>query len=147
MADKIYEMDDSYKQAVADLLEFIELRHSVAETVKFAPPDKIREVQEILATMDKKIEEGEAALAKEYDSYQTYQKALEDEAEMMDVIMDKMQKYYVLVKHRMPEKLDEWTNDILKGWTPDEIQNFYDGAAIIEATRLDEVLGAPKDAE
>lgn len=144
MKDKIYEMEDDYKQAVANLLEFIKLRDLTAESLKTAAPDKLLEGQEMLADMDKQIETTEAILAKEYDAYQKYRKDLEKEAEMMDTVMETMQKYYILVKHRMPEKLGEVKTAIFTNWTEDEIQNFYDEAAIIEATRLEEILGGAK---
>lgn len=72
---KEYEMDDGYKQALAFLLEAIEQRDVLAETIKLAPPEKRAEGLQLLAQMDKSIEAGEQALANEYETFQTHERA------------------------------------------------------------------------
>ena len=69
---KQYEMDDSYKQSLAYLLDAIEQRNRLAETIKLAPPEQRAERLEQLAQKDKSIEAGEQPLAIEYETYQTY---------------------------------------------------------------------------
>jgi hypothetical protein len=75
---KQYEMDESYKRALAFLLEAIEQRDLLAETIKLAPPEKRAEGLHLLAQMDKSIEAGEQALADEYEAYQTHERAKDD---------------------------------------------------------------------
>jgi hypothetical protein len=79
---KEYEMDDKYKQALAFLLETIEQRDELAETIKLAPPEKRAEGLQLLAQLDKSIEAGEQALANEYEAFQTHARA-EDEMRQM----------------------------------------------------------------
>jgi hypothetical protein len=75
---KEYEMDASYKKALAYLLEAIEQRDILAETIRLAPPEKRAEGLQLLARMDKSIEAGEQALANEYETFQTHERAKED---------------------------------------------------------------------
>ncbi|HEX9962473.1 MAG TPA: hypothetical protein VGB00_16175, partial [Pyrinomonadaceae bacterium] len=72
---KQYEMDESYKKALAFLLESIEQRDLLAETIKLAPPENRSEGLHLLAQMDKSIEAGEQALANEYEAHQTHERA------------------------------------------------------------------------
>jgi hypothetical protein len=80
---KEYEMDASYKQALAFLLEAIEQRDLLAETIKLAPPEKRAESLYLLAQMDKSIEAGEQALANEYETFQTHARAEDDLRQML----------------------------------------------------------------
>lgn len=141
MKDKVYEMEDDYKEAVVKLQDFIERRDLLAKSFVSQTPKERREAGQTLADMDKQIESTEARLAKEYDAYQKYCKELDEQEEHTKRVAETMQKYYVLVKHRMPEELDKIKKAIFTSWTEEEIQNFYDEAAIIEATRLEEILG------
>jgi hypothetical protein len=75
---KEYEMDASYKQALAFLLEAIRQRDFLAETIKLAPPERRAEGLHLLAQMDKSIEAGEQALANEYETFQTHARAEDD---------------------------------------------------------------------
>ena len=147
MPNKVYEMDDNYNQAVADLLEVIKVRDELTESIKIAPPDKIREGQKLLATMNKKIEECEAALAKEYETTQTYKKALDEQEEVFDEVKHRMEMVFVYTKHRLPDKLNEMKAIIFNDMKPEWIQDFYDNVAILEATRLEELIAEAKDDE
>lgn len=142
MADKVYEMYDDYNEAIEKLLAFINLRDLLADSLKDPSPKNRREVQEMVAEMDKQIESTEAKLAKEYEAYQTKCRAEEELEAMSEEATEKVEKYFILVKHRMPEKLEELKTAIFTDWTPEEIQDFYDRAAIREATQLEEILGA-----
>lgn len=80
---KEYEMDEGYRKALAYLLEAIEQRDALAETIKLAPPEKRAEGLHLLTQMDKSIEAGEQALAKEYETFQTYARAEDDLRQML----------------------------------------------------------------
>ncbi|HEX8249730.1 MAG TPA: hypothetical protein VF599_16245 [Pyrinomonadaceae bacterium] len=80
---KEYEMDESYKNALAFLLEAIEQRDLLAETIRLAPPEKRAESLQLLAQMDKSIEAGEQALANEYETFQTHARAKDDLRQML----------------------------------------------------------------
>jgi hypothetical protein len=75
---KEYEMDEGYKKALADLVESIETRDELAETLKLAAPKDRAEGLRLLSQLDKKIEEGEQALAVEYEAFQTHERAKDD---------------------------------------------------------------------
>jgi hypothetical protein len=75
---KEYAMDDGYRKALGFLLEAIEQRDLLAETIKLAPPEKRAEGLHLLARMDQSIEAGEQALADEYEAFQTHERAKDD---------------------------------------------------------------------
>ena len=140
MSDKVYEMDDHYNQGVAALLEFIKQRDELAENLKIAPPELIPEGQQLLADMDKRIEDYEAALAREYETYQNKCRAEENVENMNETILERMAMVYIYFKHRIPEKLEELEAIVLNNNTPEEAQAFYDRVAILEATKLEEII-------
>ena len=146
MNNKVYEMDESYNQAVADLLEFIKLRDELSETMKYVPSEKLREGQELLAQMTKKIEEAEAALAKEYEAYQKKRRAEDDLEETMEEMLDRVLKVYIHVKYNNPEMADAVKEKALAVWTERE-EEFYDRVAIYEAdkTEFEKIIARAKE--
>lgn len=144
MSDKVYEMEDDYKEALADLLRLMELRERAAALIKFAPPDIIREIRTTVAELDKQIEESEALLASAYESYQKFRR-LEEELEVMNEAMgEKMEISFIILKHHLPDKLAKAESTMFNGWSPEDIQDFYDRVAIREATQLEEILAGAK---
>ena len=80
---KEYPMDDNYNKALADLLEAIETRDEMARDLKLILPKDRPEGLRLLQELDKKIEQGEQALAVEYEAFQA-------EARAMDVLRFEM---------------------------------------------------------
>lgn len=138
--EKVYPMNDDYNQAMNDLLEFIKLRDEIAESLKIAPPDKVREGQEILAEMDKKIESLELVLAREYESYQNLRRTEEKRDEVFEDMFERMVMVFIHIKYRHPEKLEEMRAALLNNYTPEEEQAFYDRVAILEADDLIKII-------
>ena len=139
LKDKVYEMYDSYNQAASDLVEYIKLRDMLAAKIKIVP-FKRSENQQLLAEFDAHIEKAEAALAKEYDAHQEKCRAEEKLDQVMNDIAERTEMVYVYIKHRVPDKLQELETAIFAGWTTEEIQDFHDRVAILEATRLEELI-------
>lgn len=75
---KEYEMDEGYHKALGHLLEAIEQRDTLAELLKEAPPERRAEGLQLLSLLDQKIEEGEQALADEYEAAQNHARAEDD---------------------------------------------------------------------
>lgn len=75
----IFEMprDESDEQAERDLLELYKQREELAEALKFAPPERLAEGQEILRLVDAQIEEAEAAIADVQEKSSNLDKALD----------------------------------------------------------------------
>ena len=65
-----YEMPEEYNKYVKFITEMIEKRERIAKDIKYATPEKRREVLQILAEMDKLIDESEQKLAERYESHQ-----------------------------------------------------------------------------
>lgn len=137
-------MPDDYKQALADLTGFIEERDELAKTLKLLPPEESKEGQRLLALFDEKIERCEQALAIEYEAHQKQCRAEENQDEIVEDMKLRMQMVYIYIKHRIPAKLEEITAALLNDYTPEEEQEFYDRVAILEATRLEEIIAEDK---
>ncbi|HEY0461996.1 MAG TPA: hypothetical protein VGC97_22880 [Pyrinomonadaceae bacterium] len=144
MSEKVYPMDENYNQAMADLLEAIELRDELAVAIKDAPPDRIREAQEILTQMTKKIDEAEAALAVEYETYQNQRRLEEVRDEAFDEMTERMAGVFIHLKYNHPDKLDEMKAIIFNDMTPEWIDAFYDRVAVLEATDLERIIAEDK---
>jgi DNA mismatch repair ATPase MutS len=144
MNDKVYEMEDDYNERVVELLEFIKLRDKLVESIKIAVPAHKREGQQLLAEMDKQIEECEALLANAYAAYQKFRRKEEEASEMSEKLGEQMEIGYIRLKHLLPDKLAEREASLFNGWTPDNIQEFYDRVAIREATQLEKILAENK---
>lgn len=78
MNDRVYEMNDTYKQAVADLPEAAKIRDELVAAIRTASPEKKREGRKLLVWMNEKLESAETALAEEYEAYQTMRRAGEE---------------------------------------------------------------------
>lgn len=141
MNEKDYPMPDSYNKQSARLLELLELRDKINKQLEFMTPEKRRETVEKSAELDKKINDFETLIATHYQAYQL-SRAFQAEMERIDARqMVRIQKMYICLKHRAPkEKFDEFV-EIVDTLSPEERENFYDQVAILEATRLDEILG------
>jgi hypothetical protein len=146
MSDKVYEMYEDYKNATEALLGYIGLRDLLVKSLKTAPPHQIPETRQLISEFDVAIEKCEAALAKEFESYQTMRRKEDELDEMMDVISERLVMTYIFVKHRMPEKLDELTAVCLNNYTPEEKQAFHDRVAILEAdkTEFEKIIAREK---
>jgi uncharacterized protein YigA (DUF484 family) len=140
MKEKVYEMEDDYKERLAALLKAIETRDELAETVKLAPPEMRREGQKILAEMNKTLEDIEALLAHAHEAYQKFRRNEEEVSEMSEQLTEKFEEHFIRAKHCQPEKFAEMEAKLLKVWTPEVIEDFYDRVAIREATHLEEIL-------
>lgn len=139
-------MPDEYKQQLVHLTEFIETRDQfrrqisdgLARGVRVSAADKAL-VDQKLREMDKVIDNLERMLAEEYERYQA---EMAKEAEMIDKGKDmrELQKHiYIIIKHTEPHLLESFTKN-LDPLTPDEREQFFDEVAILEATRLNEIL-------
>lgn len=144
MKRKEFPMSDKYNEQAARLLELLELRDKINKQLEFMTPEQRRQTVKDSAELDKKIDDFETLLSVHYEIYQL-QRFLETEMEKIDARQFvRIQKYYIYLKHHAPqEKLDEFI-EIINILPPDERENFYDQAVILEANELDEILGENK---
>lgn len=139
MKEKEYPMPDDYKQYVAQLLDFIEMRDEFLVTMKDMTPEEIREVQEPLKVLNENIEGLERDLADRYEAYQKERRVEEEQIRIINIGLRKLQELYILIKHLKPEELEEFTKT-LEPFSSEERKEFFDGVAILEAQNLDEIL-------
>jgi DNA-binding transcriptional ArsR family regulator len=144
MTDKVYEMEDDYKESVAELLKAIKSRDELAESIKLLPPENRCEALRILAEMDKDLDAVEAGLADACAAYQKFRRKEEEVSEISEKLGEQMEIGYIRLKHLLPDKLAEKEASLFHGWTPENIQEFYDRVAIREATQLEKILADNK---
>jgi nitrate reductase beta subunit len=141
MSDIKYEMPQDYQDSLNVVLDLIEERDAFKKQIPVLPPwVNVEEARSKLAELDDVIEKAENALAAEYNAYQAHKKA---EAELNKVNKEallRMQMMYIYFKYRIPDKLEDVKAAALNGFTDEEIQEFYDGVAILEATKLEEII-------
>ncbi len=145
MERKEYPTTDKYNEQAAKLLELLEIREKINKQLEFMTPEQRRQTVKDAAELDKKIEDFETLIAVHYQVHQL-KCLLEEELAKIDARQFvRIQKMYIYLKHRAPqEKLDEFI-EIVNILPPDERERFYDEAAILEATELDEILNGKKD--
>lgn len=141
VSEKEYPMPNSYKNQTAQLLKLLEIRDKIDKQREFMTPEKRRETVEKSAELDKKIDDYENQIAAHYEAYQLL-RTIEAEMQKIDARqMVRIQKMYICLKHRAPkEKFDEFV-EIVNTLSPEEREDFYDQVAILEATKLNEILG------
>ena len=143
MKQKEYPMPDDYNEKSAQLVKFIETREKIQAAFKDMTPEQRRAVQEPLKTLNESIESLEKYLAETYEVYQKKHRAEEEQENLLDKGMRAAQEIYITLKHRKPEKLEEFTK-VLEPLSPEEREEFFDGVAILEATELDKILNGEK---
>ena len=141
VSEKEYPMPESYKEQTAQLLKLLDIRDKIDEQREFMTPEKRRETAEKSTELDKKIDDFENQIAAHYEIHQLL-RTIEAEMEKIDARqMIRIQKMYVWLKRRAPkEKFDEFV-EIVNTLSPEEKENFLDQVAILEATKLGEILG------
>lgn len=139
--EKDYPMPESYKKQTSQLLELLELREKINKRRDLMTPEERRESVQKSAELDKKIDDFEKIIAAHYEVFQL-SRLFQAELEKVDArLMTHTHKIYICLKHRAPkEKFDEFV-EIVNTLPPVEREEFYDQVAILEATRLDEILG------
>ena len=146
MEQKEYEMPEEYKKNLEHLSDFIEaregyrkqIRDASARGVRVSAADKAM-VDEKLLEMDKIIDGLEQKLAEDYERYQTEKTK---EAEISDKIREGWEaskRLYIMTKHQMPHLLESFT-ECLDPLSPEQREKFFDEVAILEATKLKEIL-------
>lgn len=138
--EKVYPMDEDYNQALKFLTDQIAERDEMVKQLKLLPPEAQPEGRRLLSELNKAIERGEQALANEYESYQNYQRALEEEANVWESALHSVAGSLIHLKYRYPEKFDEAKAIFTKDWSDEELLAFDDRMAIMEAGDLVRII-------
>lgn len=137
---KEYEMPDEYQKNLAILTEMIDKRDEYARAIPLLPPDKRAEAQPALAELSAAVENIEQTLADEYEKFQA-EKHREDEIEQtIGRGMEAVENLFIIMKHQIPHLFEKFKQTVMQDMTEEEKQEFYDRIAILEATRLKEIL-------
>jgi hypothetical protein len=104
-------------------------------------PSRLAKGYVMLKATNEKIEKCEAALAREYEAYQDACRASEAHDKLFGELSDSMDSAYIYLKHRHPETFKTVQAQFYKDRTPEQIKEFKDRIAHLEATRLEEFIG------
>ena len=129
-------MDEDYNRALKFLTEQIAERDEMLEQIILLPPKARPEGLRLIDELNKAIESGEQALANEYEATQDLRRKEEERDNLLEDLLERMKGVFIHIKYRHPEKLEEMTTALLKDYTPEEKQEFYDDIAILEAGDL-----------
>jgi hypothetical protein len=140
MKQKEFPMDEDYNRALEFLTEQIAERDEMQKQLKLLPPEARPEALRLLSELNKAIERGEQALAKEYESYQNMRRLEEERDALFDDVAERMAMVFIHIKYRHPEKLEELKAAALNNYTPEEEQAFYDRVAVLEAGDLISII-------
>lgn len=134
------EMPEEYKQNAAKLTEFLEAREKYRATLKDLPPHLQARIKTELPKFDQTIDELETLLATEYERIQTAKAKDAEITEHIEHAWKKSKHIYIIIKHTTPHLLEKFTKQILDPMLDEDREEFLDGAAILEATKLDAIL-------
>lgn len=137
MAEKVYKMSDEYNKRAAVLIEMIEARDRLVETIKNTPVNQRAEKQAALKFVNQRIETVESDLAEEYEEYQE-KRRIEEYVKKVDRFLEKA---FIQTKYDDPEKFEPLKTALFETMTEEQIIDFEDRIAILEATRLEEFIG------
>ncbi|HLA95257.1 MAG TPA: hypothetical protein VK612_06015 [Pyrinomonadaceae bacterium] len=134
------EMPEEYQQNAATLAAFLEDRERFRAELKDMPPHLQAKLKAELPKFDRTIDELEALLAKEYERIQTAKAKDAQVTELVDDAWEKSKHIYITIKHQTPHLLDSFTKQVLDPMPEDMLEEFLDGVAILETTKLDTIL-------
>lgn len=137
---KEYEMPDEYKENLRRLTEMIEERDRKAEIIKTLPPESRAEALPALSRLNASIDKIEQTLADEYKEFQVESRRKDEVTHVLDKGMEKVEELFIIIKHQKPHLFDEFKKIVVEHMTPDEEQDFYDKIAVLEATKLKDIL-------
>lgn len=143
MSEKEYPVDEDYNKYAERLLDFIDTRDRVLAAMKDMTPAQRREVKVPLKVLNESIEELETHLAEQYEVHQKERRVEDEQTRLIDKGFRTAQELYIVIKHCKPEKLEEFTK-CLDPLSFEDREEFFDGVAILEATKLDEILTGKK---
>jgi hypothetical protein len=140
MRHKEEEMPEEYQRNAAKLAEFLEDREKYRATLKDLPPDLQAKMRVELSKFDKGIDDIEALLASEYERIQAEKTKDAEITELIDDGWEKSKHIYITLKHTMPHMLESFTKQVLDPMIDEDREEFLDGVAILETTKLDAIL-------
>jgi len=122
------------------LTELLEARDYYAKQIKDLPPHLAAEANAQMRKLDETINSLESLLAQEYEYYKAEK---EREAELdvaINEAWESSKHIYIFIKHKSPQMLEKFTNQVLAELPADLLEEFYDEVAVLEATKLNEIL-------
>lgn len=145
--NKEYPPDEEYLQFKAELEHWIEFRNRLAKKIKYLSPTKQRIKRLQLIDFDNKIAQAKKGLRKFYESCQQVEKEEEKET-LRSKLIDRAlniaeragEKLYIIIKHQKPHLFEEFHKISTQDMTPEELQEFNERIAHLEATKLDDIL-------
>ncbi len=133
-------MPEEYRRNAAKLAEFLEAREKYRATLKDLPPHLQDKIKAELPKFDQTIDELETLLAAEYERIQA-ERAMDAEiSKSIAKGWEASKQIYIIIKHTKPHLLESFTKQVLDPMIDEDREEFLDGVAILETTKLDAIL-------
>jgi hypothetical protein len=119
MTKKVYEMPDDHKRVVGNLLKRIEERDRVKQAIKDGNVKDHKLAVILLADFEESIDKLEQSLVNEYEVYQKYQAALEEQAALDEKMMAMIDDIMADMEKQDPELADKFRAFLEDGKIPE----------------------------
>lgn len=145
---KVYEMPPEYNEYLQKLTEMIDQREEYKRILPTLPPERLAEARRAIRELDKTLDKFEQKMAEQYDSFQRSSAQLEEAEKNSDeafaLLYESMQRYFIVMKHRLaPETFksfeDKWVGQMKK----EDSEQWYELIAHRESYDLENILADP----
>ena len=133
-------MPIEYQENLQKLAEMIESRDEYERLLPTLPPDVRAEALPHLRDLNSAIENLEQKMADEYERFQAEKRREDKISQLVAKATSAVEKLFIIIKYQVPHLFEEFKAVATQGLTDDEVQEFYDRIAILEATKLEEIL-------
>jgi hypothetical protein len=140
MKKPVYEMPPEYHEQTAKLLELFEMRDEYEKKLRDFPLLITDEMRRGKFEVDKKIEKFENALAEQYEAHRLLKNLEAKQEQLLGSLMFRTMEIYINIKHKSPKLLEGFEKLIYENFSSDDVEKYLDQVAVMEATRLDEIL-------
>jgi hypothetical protein len=139
-----YEMPPEYHRHTEMLLELLEKREYIEKKLRELPLLLTEEMKLEKIEIDRQIELFENSLAVQYEAVQLQKKLEDTQNQLHSSLIRRTMEMYINIKHKAPNLLEGFEKLIYENFSPEDAETYLDEVAIMETTRLDEILGNEK---
>jgi hypothetical protein len=135
-----YEMPPEYHENTAKLLELFEMRDEYEKKLRDFPLLMTDEMKRGKFEIEREIDKFETALAEQYEAHQLMRTLEDKQEQLVDRMLLQTMEMYINIKHKAPDLLEGFEKLIYESFSPEDVESYLDQVAIMETTRLDEIL-------
>jgi hypothetical protein len=135
-----YEMSPEYQKNAAKLVELLEIRDYCDNLLRGSPVTITDEMKRQKYELDKQIENYENVLAAQCKVNHLHQTLEETYNQTQNRLLQRTMEMYINIKHKSPNLIEGFEKLIYENFSPEDAEEYLDQVAILEATKLEEIL-------